>query len=151
MCGSLMRRVILHAEDDGNYALLSKMAFQRAGLPVSVSIVPDGDEAINYLAGSGEYSDRERFPLPNIVFLDLNMPKHSGFEVLEWVRKQPGLKRLPVVVVTSSEWSGDINHAYELGANSYCTKPYNLEDLVALVQTLYQYWLELNKSPDTSA
>jgi CheY-like chemotaxis protein len=104
-------------------------------------------EAVEYLRGDGPFADREKHPLPDLLLLDLKMPRKNGFEVLEWVRQQPGLKRLPVVVLTSSMQDLDINRAYELGANTYLVKPANYEALVDLVKTLIQYWLTLAITP----
>ena len=111
--------VILLAEDDPNDVLLIERAFQRTHVANSLQVVRDGEEALAYLSGQGPFADRERHPLPVLLLMDLKMPRKSGLEVLEWVRQQPGLKRLPIVVLTSSNQGPDINRAYELGANSY--------------------------------
>ena len=96
----------------------------------------DGDEAIQYLSGTGEFSDRTRYPLPCLLLLDLNLPRQSGLEVLEWVRSQPSLQSMPVVILTSSSQDRDIGSAYSLGANGYLVKPPSSEKLIDLVTGL---------------
>src|SRR5581483_1794343 len=100
-----------------------RRAFAKANVPNPLIIVGDGDAAIAYLAGVDGYADRTRFPLPALVLLDLKLPRRSGLEVLEWIRKQPGVRRIPVVVLTSSRQRPDVDCAYDLGANSYLVKP----------------------------
>jgi len=140
--------VILLAEDDPNDVLLIQRAFQRNHVANSVQVVRDGDEAVAYLSGQAPFADRERHPLPVLMLMDLKMPRISGLEVLEWVRQQPGLKRLPIIVLTSSSQSPDINRAYELGANSYLVKPSGFDSLLDLVKNLDMYWLILNEKPE---
>lgn len=139
---------ILVAEDDPDDAFMLRRAFTAANIANPVAFVSDGDEAIAYLAGTGRYADRDLHPLPVVILLDLKMPRRSGFEVLEWLRAQPGVGRLPVVVLTSSRESRDVTRAYELGANSYLVKPSSPEDLIATVRGLGLYWLVLNEPPD---
>lgn len=138
---------VLLVEDDPNDILLLERAFGKAQLTAPLQ-VNDGEEAIAYLAGEGNYADRERHPLPNLVLLDLKLPKKSGLEVLHWLRQQPVLQRLPVVVLTSSREHSDVNRAYELGANSYLVKPVRSQDLVEMIKTLDVYWLWMNEKPD---
>jgi CheY-like chemotaxis protein len=145
---SAQEGVILLAEDDPNDVLLIQRAFQRNHLANPLQVVRDGEEALAYLSGAGTFADRERHPLPVLMLMDLKMPRKSGLEVLEWVRKQPGLKRLPIVVLTSSNQSPDINRAYELGANSYLVKPAGFDSLLELVKNLDVYWLILNEKPE---
>ena len=140
--------VILLAEDDPNDVLLIERAFQRTHVANSLQVVRDGEEALAYLSGQAPYADRERHPLPVLMLMDLKMPRKSGLEVLEWVRRQPGLKRLPIIVLTSSNQSPDINRAYELGANSYLVKPAGFDSLLDLVKNLDMYWLILNEKPE---
>jgi CheY-like chemotaxis protein len=139
---------ILLAEDEQNDVFLIKRAFQRVQLLNPVRVVSDGQEAINYLRGDGQYADRERFPMPTLVLLDLKMPRMGGFDVISWVRQQPGLKRLPLVVLTSSKDGPDINRAYELGANTYLVKPVEFDGLVEMMKTLNLYWLIMAERPD---
>lgn len=136
---------ILLVEDDANDVTLIRRAFERAKLANPVQVVNDGEQAVAYLAGEGEYADRARYPLPVLILLDLKMPRKSGHEVLEWLKQQPGLKRVPVVVLTSSTETPDVNRAYDLGANSYLVKPVAFDDLLGMVKTLGVYWLILNE------
>jgi len=140
--------VILLAEDDPNDVLLIQRAFQRNHVANPVQVVRDGEEALAYLSGQAPFADRERHPLPLLMLMDLKMPRKSGLEVLEWVRQQAGLKRLPIIVLTSSNQSPDINRAYELGANSYLVKPAGFDSLLDLVKNLDMYWLILNEKPE---
>jgi CheY-like chemotaxis protein len=140
--------VILLVEDEPIDALLMRRAFAKANLPQRLEIVSDGTEAVAYLAGRDRYADRDRYPLPVLLLLDLKLPTMSGFEVLEWIRSQSGLKRLPVVVLTSSRESADVNRSYELGANSFLVKPVAFDALLRVVGTLTSYWMSLNEKPD---
>lgn len=144
-------RSILIAEDDPNDRLLIQRAFRRANLANPLQFVGDGVEACAYLAGDGEYADRARYPLPILLLLDIKMPRRSGLEVLAWLREQPGLRRLPVVVLTSSQESVDVQAAYELGANSYLLKPGSPDELLRIVQALDLYWAILNNPPELEA
>lgn len=142
---------ILLVEDDPNDVLLIQRAFRKANLVNSLEVVRDGEEAVVYLAGEGPYADRERFPLPVLMLLDLKLPRKAGLEVLGWLRQQPSLKRLPVVVLTSSRETADINRAYELCANSYLVKPVAFDALLEMVKTLNMYWLVLNQRPEVTS
>ena len=142
---------MLIVEDDPTDVLLIQRAFQKANVTSSQQVVSDGDNAVAYLAGQGPYADRTIYPLPVLVLLDLKLPRRSGLEVLEWVRQQPGLKRLPVVMLTASRETKDINRAYDLGANSYLVKPVDLDPLVDMMKNVGIYWLLLNEKPDPHA
>jgi CheY-like chemotaxis protein len=142
-------QTILLAEDNATDALMVQRAFKKAHLMNPVQVVDDGDKAVAYLAGEGPYADREKCPLPVLLLLDLKLPRRSGLEVLEWLRKQDGLKRLPVVVLTSSKESSDVNRAYDLGANSYLVKPVDFDALMEMVKTLGLYWVVMNEKPET--
>lgn len=142
---------ILIAEDDADDAFLLERAIRRSSIPNPIALVSDGAAAIDYLAGTGEFVNRERHPLPVLALLDIKMPKRSGLEVLEWVRAQPGLGRLPVVMLTSSRQSADVRRAYDLGANSYLVKPGTPDGLLALVRDLGMYWLVHNETPELDA
>ena len=143
--------VILLAEDDPNDVLLIQRALQRSNIVNPLQVVRDGADAVAYLNGDLQYGDRERYPLPVLLLMDLKMPRKSGLEVLEWLRQQTGgLRRLPVVVLTSSNQSLDINRAYDLGANSYLVKPAGFDSLLELVKNLEMYWLILNEKPELS-
>jgi CheY-like chemotaxis protein len=136
---------ILVAEDDPTDAYFFERAFRRAGIPVTLNFVRDGQEVIDYLQGEGQFADRTSHPLPQLVLLDLKMPRLDGFDVLEWVRHQPGLNGLLIVIFSSSDEPRDINRAYGLGANSYLVKPHSMIELTALVGRFKKYWQEADK------
>ena len=139
---------ILLVEDDPAEARLIQRAFTKAQIALPVVRVDNGDEAVAYLQGDGRYSDRSAHPLPTLILLDVKLPRRSGLEVLEWIRSQQGiLRRVPVIMLSSSRHATDINRAYDLGANSYLTKPETSEDLLAIAQTFRRYWLEINQAP----
>jgi CheY-like chemotaxis protein len=139
---------ILLVEDDANDVILIRRAFAKAEIKNPVYTVEDGDAAVAYLAGEGTYANRSDYPLPGVVLLDLKLPRRSGLEVLEWVRQSPTLRRLPVVVLTSSRESADVNRAYDLGANSYLVKPVGFDALTDLVRILQGYWVGWNEKPE---
>ena len=142
--------VILLAEDREDDILLIRRAFRKAFITNPLQVVRDGEEAIAYLSGEGKYSNRSEYPLPDLMLLDLKMPRMDGFEVLEWIRRQPGLSSLRVVVLTASDHMHDVNSAYKLGANSFLVKPMDFEDVVHLGKFLTTYWLRMSKAPETS-
>lgn len=139
--------VVLLVEDNPRDARLIQRAMEKARMLNAVQVQSDGEAAIEYLAGTPPYDDRDRYPLPELVLLDLKLPRKNGFEVLEWLRAQPGLKRLPVVVLTSSDETPDVSRAYDLGANSYLVKPVESEALVGLLRQVDVYWLVTNTNP----
>ena len=143
----MVKKKVLVAEDDPGDVFLLQRAFSLAGTPIALHFVRDGQEVIDYLCGESQYADRKSFPLPDLLLLDLKMPRMNGFDVLQWLRDQPGLKRLLVTVFTSSDQPQDVNRAYDLGANSYLLKPHNSEFLCEVVKQVEKYWLELNLSP----
>ncbi len=140
---------ILIAEDEEDYVLLLKRAFAEAKIPNPIFSVSTGKETIAYLKGEAPFSNRDEYPLPDLLLLDLKLPGFSGMEILRWLRSQPGLAGLRVVVLTSSEQLKDVTDAYRLGANSFLMKPYDFEDLVHLAKVIQEYWLHLSKSPDS--
>ncbi|HZM04424.1 MAG TPA: response regulator [Candidatus Saccharimonadales bacterium] len=140
---------ILLVEDDPNDVFLIQRAFNKANMVHSIKSVADGEQAMAYLGGQGDFEDRAQFPLPTLILLDLKLPRKSGLEVLAWIRAQKGaIRRVPIIVLTSSKQSTDINRAYELGANSYLVKPVAFEGLLQVVQTLDLYWIVLNERPE---
>ena len=139
--------VILYVEDEESDVVLLQHVLTRAGIHNPLQTVKDGKAAKDYLAGNGPFADRDAHPLPDLVLLDLNLPYWSGFEVLEWLRQQPQLRRLPVVVFTSSSRPDDIARAYDAGANGYVVKPNALADLTSLVRALREFWLVHNQLP----
>jgi CheY-like chemotaxis protein len=138
---------ILLAEDDENDVFFMERAFKQAQIANPLIRVKDGEDAIAYLKGEDAFADRTSCPMPYLVLLDLKMPRKNGFEVIQWVREQPGLKRLPLVVLTSSKEDPDVNRAYELGANTYLVKPVKFEGLVEMMKALNLYWLILAEKP----
>ena len=140
---------ILLAEDDPNDAKLVGIALQRSISGIPVFLVNDGCQLISYLKGEGRYADRRTYPFPDLVLLDLKMPRMDGFEVLRWLRQQPILKRLPVIVLTNSSRECDADLAYEVGANSYVVKPTHFEDLVKTMQIVGDFWLSGPMMPDS--
>src|ERR1051325_3305914 len=144
-----MNRTILLVEDDANDVFFMKRAMKLAGVLNPVRVASDGRQAIHYLAGTGEYCDRTRFPLPSLVLLDLKLPHVMGLDVLKWIREQPELKTVIVLVFTSSSLPPDISKAYFLGANSYLVKPSSAAELPEMVRIIKRYWLELNCAAPT--
>lgn len=138
---------ILLVEDNPKDVFLVQRAFRKADIVTSLQVASDGDAAVQYLAGEGPYNDRVHYPLPAFVLLDLKLPKRSGAEVLYWIRQQPGLKRLPVVVLTSSREYVDVNRIYDLGVNAYIAKPSNFDQLVDILKMLHLLWLTYNEKP----
>src|ERR1700704_3964005 len=138
--------VILVAEDREEDIILIQRALAKTKDPCVVHVVRNGEEATSYLNGEGKYGNREEYPLPDLLLLDLKMPRKDGFEVLHWIRAQPGLKGLRVVVLTSSEELHEVNRAYQLGANSFLVKPLEFENFVETSMFLKQYWLVMNKA-----
>jgi CheY-like chemotaxis protein len=139
---------ILVAEDDTTDAFFFQRAFRRAGIPVTLHFVRDGQEVIDYLQGVGQFSDRVAHPQPQLLLLDLRMPKLDGFDVLKWIRNKSELAELQVVLFSSSDEPRDITKAYDLGANSYLVKPHSMEELTGMVGRFKKYWLDAN--PDRS-
>jgi len=142
--------VILLAEDNEVDVLLIRRAFAKAALLNPLHVVSDGEEAIKYLKGEGPYSQRAEYPLPDLLLLDLKMPNKNGLEVLRWIREQPTLSGLRVVMLTSSDQARYVNLAYQLGANSYLVKPVEFEHFVRISQVLKGYWLWMAKTPEIS-
>lgn len=138
---------ILYAEADENDAFLIQRAFRRQDVRNPLVVVPDGKAAIEYLAGTGPYANREEQPLPGLILLDLKLPRKSGLEVLEWIRSQPGISLLPVVMLTSSDLESDIHRAYLLGANGYLVKANQPEEISAMAKAIKDYWLLVNRNP----
>ncbi len=141
---------ILLVEDDPNDIFLMKRALKHAEIVNPLKMACNGQEAINYLSGTEEFSDRAQFPLPTVVFLDLKLPYKSGFEVLQWIRSQPSLASVVVVVLTSSSEERDIKESYRLGARSFLVKPPTQGMLSELMLSLRDYWIKHNEfaSPD---
>ncbi len=139
---SLDDGVVLIVEDEADDRDLLARAFKRAGIDVPLRFAKDGDEAVDYL--EGVVADASRAS-PFIILLDLKLPRRSGFEVLEWVKQSARLRRIPVIILTSSRESIDLERAYDLGANSYLVKPARPEALRQMVEQINAYWLGLNE------
>lgn len=139
--------VILLVEDDPDDVFFLQEAFKKNGMAGALRVARDGEEAIDYLLGRAAFADRALSPVPALVLLDLKLPRKSGLEVLEWRRGLPGMERIPVIVLTSSQSDADLARAYELGANSYLVKPISSEDQVGMVKAIQAYWIALNKVP----
>jgi CheY-like chemotaxis protein len=131
---------VLLVEDDLNDIFLVKRAFKMARIQNPLQVVTDGQDAISYLRGEGKYADRETYCLPKLMVMDIKMPRKDGFEVLEWIKQDHLLRRIPVIIVSSSDNPSDINRAYELGANAYMVKPVSFRAVEHLFQSITQYW-----------
>lgn len=136
---------VLIAEDDDNDALLIQRAFKENGLPRPPHIVGDGSEAIAYMHGDGIYADRVAHPFPNVVILDLKMPRVSGFEVLEWLNQNPDYRVIPTIVWSNSADRRDVKHAFCLGAHGYLCKPSDYNEFEAMVGRLLAFWEDCEK------
>lgn len=143
------RAVILLAEDEEDYVLLIRKAFDEARIPNPFFVVSTGPEVLAYLQGTGKYRNRDEYPLPELLLLDLKLPGYSGFEILAWARSQPGLARMRILVLTSSDRIKDVNDAYRLGANSFLTKPYDFQNLVEFSRLIQEFWLRASKCPQS--
>ena len=134
-------RPILAAEDEASDRIILELAFQRAQLPHPLVIVRNGQEAVDYLSGKGQYADRSVHPLPALLVLDLKMPRMNGFDVLAWLAKQPDLNHIPAVVLSSSGDELDVKKTRQLGAQEYFVKPHRLDDLIRIVHEMQARWL----------
>ena len=132
---------VLYIEDDENDVLLMRRAWERVDVQNPLQVVSDGQEALDYLSGKPPYTNRYDHPMPCLVLLDLKMPKVSGLEVLRWIRSQPDLVGLRVVVFSSSKTPADINTAHALRIDAYLVKSSRFDELVSAVDTLNVYWL----------
>ncbi len=138
---------ILMADDDEDDRLLTKEAMQESRVLNRLLFVENGYELMCYLRGEGAYADRDTYPLPGLILLDLNMPKKDGREALGEIKADPNLKRIPVVILTTSKAEEDMLSGYNLGAASYITKPVTFASLVELMRTLGKYWVEFVELP----
>ncbi|MEE9432099.1 MAG: response regulator [Melioribacteraceae bacterium] len=134
---------VLYAEDDLDDQFLLKEAWEENNILNPLQIVNDGTEVMDYLNNKGEYIDTEKYPLPGLILLDLNMPKMNGAETLEKIKNNSELKNIPVIVLTTSKAEEDIINSYDLGVNSFITKPVSFEDLIKLVSIFEKYWFEI--------
>jgi CheY-like chemotaxis protein len=139
-------RTILQVEDDPNDVFLFQHAMKKVEGPHPIQVACDGQEAIDYLQGAGKFADRERFPFPSLVLLDLKLPHIMGLDVLRWIREQ-SWESLPVVMLTASAEEADIAAAYGLGANGFLTKPSQAGKLEDIVRSIKHFWLTHNTLP----
>ncbi|MBI3621239.1 MAG: response regulator [Nitrospirae bacterium] len=142
---------ILLVEDNPDHAMMTTRALKKGKLNNSLHWVKDGQEALDYLFHQDAYADAAKAPTPGLVLLDLNLPKHSGFEVLERIKQDPILKTTPVIMLTTSGRDEEVNKCYTLGANSFITKPVEYEDFQKVVQKLECYWLLMGRLPNANA
>ncbi|MDE3066152.1 MAG: response regulator [Verrucomicrobiota bacterium] len=141
------RITILLADDDPDDRKLTLDAFAENRLANSLDCVQDGEELMDYLHRRGKYAGLKHAPLPGLILLDLNMPRKDGREALKEIKAHPELRRIPVVVLTTSKAEEDILRSYDLGVNSYVTKPVTFKSLVELVKVLGRYWFEVVELP----
>lgn len=140
--------VILMADDDADDRMLTKDALVESRVLNELRFVEDGEELMDYLMQRGDYSDPEKSPRPGLILLDLNMPRKDGREALKEIKSDPNLRRIPIVVMTTSKAEEDIFRSYDFGASSFITKPVTFDRLVELMKTLGQYWVEFVELPD---
>jgi CheY-like chemotaxis protein len=142
--GNILSSTLLVVEDEESDVFFLERTIRKAGLTNPVQFVRNGLLAIDYLSGTGDFSDRAKYPLPCLIFLDLHLPGKSGLEVLTWIRKQPELEPVIVVLLTASKEEAAIATAYSIGANSYLVKPATTESLTVLLKALDLYSLDLD-------
>jgi CheY-like chemotaxis protein len=136
---------VLYAEDEENDIFFMQRAFAKLRLPHPLRTVSDGNQAVAYLSGAELYSDRTAHPLPCLILLDLSMPGKKGLDVLQWIRTQPHLVGIPVIVLTSSNQESDIHRAYLLGSSGFLIKPGDPDELLRMVKGIQKYFLsEIN-------
>ena len=138
---------ILLIEDEVSDAALLRRGFEKTAVRNPIVHLKDGDEALAYLAGVGQYNDRAKYPLPVLILLDLKLPGMTGLQLLQWLRTQKEIRRIPVVVLTMDDSPSTVNAAYDLGANSYLVKPGDSEEIGKIVEAIQRYWIDLNEAP----
>ena len=139
--------LILMADDDPDDRLLTKEALEESRLVNDLRFVFDGEELMDYLLRRGAYTDPAQAPRPGVILLDLNMPRKDGRQALREIKGHPQLRQIPVLVLTTSKAEEDIFNTYDLGVNSYITKPVTLEGLVSIMKTLGRYWFDIVELP----
>lgn len=140
--------VILMADDDADDRMLTKDALEESRVLNELRFVEDGEELMEYLTRKGKYANPDDSPRPGLILLDLNMPKKDGREALKEIKSDPNLRRIPVVIMTTSKAEEDIFRSYDFGASSFITKPVTFDRLVELMRTLGEYWVEFVELPD---
>jgi len=138
---------VLQVEDEEHDVIFMQLAFEQAAVSHPLAVVSDGQEAIAYLQGEGKFSNRQAYPLPALVLLDLKLPRVPSLEVLQWIRAQPALGSVPVLIISSSDQDADVEAAYRLGADAYIVKPAAPAELLRIVRRIKKYWLEMAGPP----
>lgn len=144
-------KCILVADDNEDDVFILKRALKSAGVESPLIVVENGQEAVDYLIGTGNYADRREFPLPCLLLLDVKMPYLTGLQVAKWVRQESNLSTLPVLFLTSSNSASDIDQAYRCGANAYLVKPPSLAGFTEMLESVKEFWLTQNQFPPDSA
>lgn len=140
--------VILMADDDADDRMLTRDALDESRVLNELRFVEDGEELMDYLTRKGKFANAEDAPRPGLILLDLNMPKKDGREALKEIKSDPNLRRIPVVIMTTSKAEEDVFRSYDFGASSFITKPVTFDRLVELMRTLGEYWVEFVELPD---
>ena len=140
--------LVLLVEDNEDDVALVRRALSKGKVLNPLQVVRSGEEALEYLVGMGRYSNRSEYPVPELILLDLKLPGIDGFQVLRWIRQQPALRALRVVVLTSSNELCDATTAYQAGANSFLVKPVDFEEFVNITNAIQGYWLWTSKTPE---
>ena len=144
---SVKSGTVLLVEDNPDDVFFIKWAFKKARLDLTLTVVSDGRDAVDYLQGNPPYGDRAAYPLPTLIILDLRLPGMHGLEVLRWIRSHPAFQRLPITILTGSVIREELNRAYDLGANSFLLKPLSLVDLKNTLQQLTTFWFHAAQLP----
>lgn len=144
---AMTAKTILLVEDDEDQIFFFERSLRNAGVSCPLQIVRDGQQAIDYLTGRGAFADREQFPKPAVILLDIKLPRVTGLEVLEWIQQNPDVRSFVVIICSSSALQSDIRSAYRLGASSYIVKPGNVDDQNAMAHSFKKWWLDYNKAP----
>jgi len=140
MVGKSSKWIVLVAEDDENDAFLLKRALEKNRIGMPVHVCGDGEEAMDYLKGKGQYANRDLFPFPRVIVTDLKMPRRSGFDILRWLQSHPECNLIPKIVLSASDQEADVILAYQLGVNCYFRKPSTVAELTTLVRRVYDLW-----------
>lgn len=138
---------ILLIEDNPADVEITIEAFRRSQRGNRVSVCRDGEEALDFIFQRGRFARPGAAPRPDLILLDLNLPRKGGLEIISQIKSDPNLKEIPIIILTTSDRNEDITRCYQLGANSYLTKPVQFDDCVKLIAEVQQYWLELSRLP----